>query len=168
MTSAPSRVTYCPTFTSTPPEVSHGRWNRACASTMSNWLRSLIDWSNSPRKCVYRASEPYIAWNLKPKSYPVAFGSRGRCTVSDAWFKKAELALSVKSWPKFVTAGLFALPEAPTSTRPVIDNVSHQEGIGGFALTAFRGISAALAAVTAANAITVDVMILFIMRPATE
>ena len=44
-----------------------------------------------------------------------------------------------------MTAGLFALPEAPTSTRPVIVTVSHQEGIGGGALTAFKGMSDARA-----------------------
>jgi hypothetical protein len=37
--------------------------------------------------------------------------------------------------------------------------------MGGGALTAFRGISAALAAVTAANAITADVMIFFTVSP---
>jgi len=52
------------------------------------------------------------------------------------------------------------LPEAPTSTSPVIVNVSHQEATGG-AFLAFTGKSAALAAVAAANAITADVMILF-------
>jgi hypothetical protein len=40
-------------------------------------------------------------------------------------------------------------------------NVSHQEA-GGGAFLAFKGKSAALAAVAAANAITADVMIFFI------
>jgi hypothetical protein len=37
--------------------------------------------------------------------------------------------------------------------------------MGGGALIAFKGMSAALAAVTAANATIADVMIVFIMRP---
>src|SRR6266516_4301700 len=77
-----------------------------------------------------------IAWNLKPASKPVAFGSSGRCIVSKAWFNRKVLARSVKRWPKLSpSAGLTELPVMPPSTWPEISKVSHQEANFGGALS---------------------------------
>jgi len=51
----------------------------------------------------------------------------------------------VNELAEMVTAGLFALPEAPDFHEPVARHVSHQEQAA--ALDSFTGMSAALAAV---------------------